>query len=255
MKIGVCIKPEMIATAAAIGFDYVELGASQLENMDEVKYSDIKRATNEAGIQPEVFNVFLPGSLKVVGPDVDEKAIEDYMLKVLGRVSDLGGKIIVFGSGASRKCPENWSLDKALSQYIDAAKIAGDIGAGYGVLIALEHLNKGETNIVNSVADAWKAAIDSKNDNIKVIVDSYHMNVENENYSILEGMKEYIAHVHIARSKGRYYPMHAEEDTYSEFIAGLRAAGYDNRMSIEGGCSDFSTEAPKALAFLKAITA
>lgn len=253
VRIGICTNIDRMMDAKDAGADYVEFNVSLLANMDEKSYEDAKKKTKEADIFPETCNGFLPRNIKVVGANVDVQAVRRYMEIAIKRVAGLGCKIIVFGSGGSRKCPEDWPTDKAYHQFINIADMAGSIGAKHGITIALENLNRSETNILNYVKEAWQAAKDTGNPNVKVLIDFYHMRVENEDLAILKKLKEYIAHVHIARKVGRYYPLTKVEDLYEEFFANLKAAGYDDRISIEAGCNDFSTDAPKSVKLLKSL--
>jgi sugar phosphate isomerase/epimerase len=59
-----------------------------------------------------------------------------------------------------------------------------------------------------------------------------------------------LAHVHVAGG-GRRAPDVAGYD-YAGFMAALRAAGYDRRISAECMWEDLGAQAPGALAFMRA---
>ena len=46
-------------------------------------------------------NLFFPGTIKIVGPEADKQAQENYAAGCLARLKRLGVKVVVFGSGHS----------------------------------------------------------------------------------------------------------------------------------------------------------
>ena len=69
------------------------------------------------------------------------------------RAAELGGSIVAFVSGDSRQIPEGWSRDEALERFDEAWRRASEVAERYGITIAIEPLNRGETNLVNTVAE------------------------------------------------------------------------------------------------------
>ena len=49
--------------------------------------------------------IFLPGSFKLTGPEVDDAALETYVHTAFARAEQAGVEIIVFGSGGARPRP------------------------------------------------------------------------------------------------------------------------------------------------------
>ena len=70
----------------------------------------------------------------------------------------------------------------------------------YGIIIAVEPLNRAETNIINSVEEGLKFVRDVDHANIKITADFYHMRRENEPMDVLIQAGKDIAHLHIANS-------------------------------------------------------
>lgn len=64
------------------------------------------------------FNIFIPAELKVVGPDVNEEAVLAYVEKVMFRLSQTDTRVIIWGSGGSRRLPDGWDKKKAFKQII-----------------------------------------------------------------------------------------------------------------------------------------
>src|SRR5690349_8262307 len=57
-------------------------------------------------------NVFIPGTIKVVGPEVSEVALLSYVEIVFQRARAAGVNMIVWGSGGSRRVPDGFDKEK-----------------------------------------------------------------------------------------------------------------------------------------------
>ncbi|NMB23920.1 MAG: sugar phosphate isomerase/epimerase, partial [Firmicutes bacterium] len=106
MRWGCCTTVAHTALLESAGCDYLELTMVSLA--DDGQYRRIKEVVDESRLAVEVFNVLLPGEIKVVGPKVDWDKIRDYLDKVLPRAAALGGEVVVFGSGRSRRVPNGF---------------------------------------------------------------------------------------------------------------------------------------------------
>ena len=71
-----------------------------------------------------------------------------------------------------------------------------------------------------------------------------------EQLSALTLAGDMLAHVHTANAIGRKYPAPGDGENYEGIFEALIEGGYDARVSIEGGCTDFSAEARAAFEVL-----
>src|SRR5690606_25425504 len=134
-------------------------------------------------------------NIRLTGQEVDVGKIKEYLDGAFNRVSQLGAKTVVFGSGGPRKIPEGWDKEKAWEQLKDVAKITGDIAGKYDITIAMEPLNKGETNILNSVSEGYRFVQEVDHPNVKLLADFYHMRKESENLSVLKSVASQLVHL------------------------------------------------------------
>ncbi len=253
MKIGICTSINNISKVESLGFDYIECAVVEIAKLMDEEFDRVLKSVSSSKISCKAFNVLFPGDISVVGPNVDYKTIEEYIENAFDRISKLGAEVVVFGSGAARKCPDGWSKDEAFSQLVKTSKIVGDVAQKYGITIVIEPLNRGETNIINSVAEGYELVKEVNHKNIKLLADFYHMRKENESMGEVEKAGTVIRHIHIANSSGRYFPFEANEDIYDEFISMLKKIDYSGGISIEGRSDDFEADAIKSLQFLKTI--
>lgn len=206
----------------------------------------------EGGLEPRSANLFLPGDLKVVGPDVEPDRVQTYMTEALDRAKALGISRVVFGSGKSREVPDGFSRDEAHRQLKDAARWASGAAekAGGDATICLEHLRHQETNIINSLAEAGRIAEELDLANVGLVVDIYHLMEEQEDFDVVNQVAAKVAHVHVC-GPDRHPPAEDDEKRLASLFERLAAIGYKGRISIEANFSDVTSEAPAALATVR----
>lgn len=196
------------------------------------------------------FNLFIPGELKVVGPAVDEKAVLEYVETVLSRISRTDTRMVVWGSGGSRRVPDGFDRKTAEKQFVAIAKKIARIAEKYQIVIALENLNSTETNFINTVGESLRIVKKVHHPNLRINTDIYHMLKENEPPAMIYKARKYLVHAEIAEKNGRTPPGVAGED-FRPYLRELKKAGYQGNIVIEGQWADFPKMAAPALQFLQ----
>lgn len=254
MKVGLCASVDQIEMVEKIGFDYIEPSVVSIAQMDEKEYQDTLARVNKAGIDCETFNVLFPGDVRLTGPDANLDGVRKYLIEAFERIAKLGARIVVFGSGGARRVPEDWGLENGWKDLVKAARFVGEIVSRYDITIAMEPLNKGETNILNSISDGIELIKEVDHPNIKLLADFYHMRVEKESMDILKQTNsDVLVHTHIAKGHGRSFPLTIDEDIYKDFFQSLKEIGYDGRVSIEGRTDHLHKDGPIALKLLREL--
>src|SRR5439155_6448319 len=90
--------------------------ARALMGADE-DFERLVAALGECSVPALACNVFLPGGLKVVGPDVDAGQLRRYLETSLARMERIGAHVLVVGSGTARSVPDGFDRDRALAQF------------------------------------------------------------------------------------------------------------------------------------------
>lgn len=249
MQFGVCADPADSAWIPSAGADFIE-GHVQafLKPADEAWTPPV--APEALPLPLAAYNCFLPGDLKVTGPDADTKRLAAYAKRAFARARQMGSSVIVFGSGAARMIPAKWPREKAEDQLVEAMRVVGPLAKTEGITVTMEPLNRGETNILNSVADGLYFIRRAEAEGITVLCDFYHLALEEEPLENLDAAKGILSHVHIAEPVGRAAPGPNMTD-YKPFFAKLKGIGYDARISIECTWDDMKSQLAPSLAFLR----
>ncbi len=244
MKYGVCIGPERLKDAALAGFDYAELGVARIMSMPLEEVEALKKAP----LPVETFNQLFPSAISLIRGTSDEE-IRSYLEEAMRRVSSIGGKLVVFGSGTPRRIPEGVPYTKGFRRLVDVTRMVSAAAEKYGILVAIEPLRYEESNIINTLSEgaALVAAVDRSN--VQLLADTFHVWSTGEPVSQIRVIKNF-AHVHVS-AIDRGVPVASEMVKYREFSVALKSCGYDARLSIECRWDDFALQAKDALAFLK----
>lgn len=254
-KIGVCTPPENARAAREAGFDYIEPALAPIAAMTDDQFARTVDTLGGAGIPVEAVNVFLPGTLRLTGPAVDWSAIETYVRGAIPRAAKLGARVLVFGSGAARRCPEGFPADAAIAQIEDFLRLCGRVAEPLGVCVVIEPLNAKECNAIHTVAEAVAIARRVAHPAVCALGDTYHMALEGEPFRTLTDAGALLRHVHVANPAGRVYPAPDDGCDWDGLFAALAAASYTARVSVEGGTSDFARDAVLALETLHGAAA
>ncbi|MBE1440907.1 sugar phosphate isomerase/epimerase family protein [Paenibacillus sp. OAS669] len=232
-----------------LGFDYIECTVTSLKLEDKSEFEKVLPKYTESPLPVLAFNVFFPGGLYAVGPDTDSDRIRNYVSKAAYALNRIGARIVVLGSGRARNVPDGWEREHAEEQFLQLLDWMGDEFDGTGVTVAIEPLNKQETNLINSVCDAAAFARQVNRPSIRVLADFYHMDEENEPLDTLVEHKDWLAHIHLADT-GRLSPGTGQYP-YEQFAQILKKTGYSGLISAECSVKHPEEELPAALEFMK----
>ncbi|MFZ0039876.1 MAG: sugar phosphate isomerase/epimerase family protein [Solirubrobacteraceae bacterium] len=127
----------------------------------------------------------------------------DYLRSCLEQASALGAKALVVVP-TFRPEPDHTGREAELERSAQTIAAAAQEMAADGPLIALEALNRYETHLLRTLADAdeLRRAIDLPN--VQLMADVFHMSIEEDSIAAaLRAHAEHIVHLHLADSQRR----------------------------------------------------
>ena len=251
-EIGICASLADAASIRAAGGDYIEEGVRRFLVPDgtdaqfEVQLAELEKIP----LPVPSCNSFLPGTLKAVGPGADHAGIFAYAGTAFRRAARAGVRLIVWGSGESRRIPEGFPKARAEEQFRDLAARVARLAGVANIMLVIEPLNPGETNFINSLREGAEIVEAVGSSSLRLLADIYHMLRSNETPADIERSGALLRHCHIAEKDKRTPPGTAGED-FRPFLRALRKTGYPGRMSLECGWEDMARQAPGAVAALR----
>jgi D-psicose/D-tagatose/L-ribulose 3-epimerase len=250
IEIGVCTKCENLSKVAAHGFDYIDPPAAEVAAMSDATFESFKRQVLVSPIRCEAFNSFVR-TLRVVGDEVNETALRNYMELALDRCRQLGATVVVWGSAGSRNVPPGFSRQRAWKQIKSFLRLADEVAGPRQIVVAIEPLRIQESNIINTGAEALKLVYEVNRPNIRMIIDYYHMRVMHEDPEIVWRARKEIVHFHFANPAGRVWPKSPSEDPeYARFFELVKKIKFRGGISIEAH-GNIDRDARASLAFFR----
>ena len=253
LPLGVYASYEKAEMLKSYGCSYIEesVGGFLIPKDGDLKYAKNLQQLQEEKFPIRSYVILLPGDLKTLGPDANHEAILQRTDLALKRAKECGSKYIVFGRGASRVIPEGFDRDKAKAQHIELSKKMAPLADKHGVTIALEPLNRGETNFINSLAEGVEIIDAVNSPSFQLLCDIYHMLKEDEPADQIVKFGKHIVHCHIAEKQNRTPPGVAGDD-FRPYLSALKKIKYKGGLSIE--CfvyQDFDSQSKKGIEVLQ----
>lgn len=245
MKWGCCGTIDQHAAIEAAGCDYVEPKVLSLQTDAPDLPAEILEAFEATNLEAECFNVFVPSTLPIVGPEVDNDALAHHVETAAERATSLGAQVIVFGSGGARWIPDGYSETTAHDQVLAFLDLVADIFAPRALTLAIEPIKPPGANCIHTVAEAYALAAEIDHPQIQILADLRHMAGVGDPIDSLGDVADRLWHVHVP-APGQAYP-------HGEFLAQLKSIGYDRRISVEDNLSDFKREVGPVINQLKSL--
>lgn len=222
----------LIGTVAGMGFDLFEIAC---EDPSLIDVPALKEALDEQGMGAVVCGAFGPGR-DLSSDDPDERAsTAAYVRWCVDAASELGSGIVcgpLYGSvGKARYLPPDErraERTRAADELRELAAYAGD----RGVRLALEPLNRFETDMVNIVSQGLDLIEDIGSEHVGLHLDTFHMHLEEKDAgAAIRLAADRLFHVHVCEND-RGVPGTGQVD-WRGVARALRDIGYDDGVVIE----------------------
>ena len=249
---------------AQVGYEGVEVApftlAEDIRDLAPAAVVGMRRAAEAAGIEILGLHWLLasPKGLSINGPDDAARAnTRDFMFALIRLCTELGGRILVFGSPAQRNLAAGDTPEAQWARSIEMFSVCGDEAARCGVTIALEPLTTQETDFLNTKDEAVRLieAVGCPAVRLHLDVKAMVGQESRPPAAIIRESGARLAHFH-ANDVNLRGPGFGEVD-FRPVAAALGEIGYDGYVSVE--VFDFSpdpeTIATQSLAYLREVFA
>ena len=252
-RFGICTDLENIGGVAAAGYDYIEPKTYDITAAKEEEFEQMRRVVESSGIACEAVNFFYPLHFRVVGEDINEKEIYEYIELAVKRTHLLGVKNITVGSGGPRRVPDGFSKIRAEMQFGAQIRYLGDLAQKHGMTITIEPLRYASCNMINTIAQGAALSKVVGLSNVKTMADINQMTGADDFIGQIYEHGSYIGHMHTIDVENSRYPVNAEDIVQKELIRAYLAVNPGGRISVEGAPFTTVEIAKKSLATLKSI--
>lgn len=219
---------------ADLGFDVLEVSGAGLMDMSDAQLAELKQAAADAGIT-------LTGCIGL-GKDYDVSSEDEevrqrglkFMKELIVRLNKVGIKLV--GGIVYAYWPVDYArpVHKETVRKISIASVQelADFAKDYDVTMVLETVNRFEQFLFNDAAEAVQYVKDVNRDNVKVMLDCFHMNIEEDNLGdAIRATGKYLGHFHIGECN-RKVPGKGHMP-WAEMGKALNDIGYDGCVVME----------------------
>ncbi len=181
------------------GFDILEISAGELLDMSDADIKELKLVAADLGIEVSS-NIGPPKSKDVASKDPAVRAAGiKFLSDIMKQMDKLDSRVLV---GVTYTYWPNQfdDLDKEAiwGRGVESIKTLGKVAGDLGIDMCLEVVNRFETHILNTCEEGLKFCADVDNKNVKILLDTFHMNIEEDNIPAafrLAGDK--LGHIHV----------------------------------------------------------
>jgi sugar phosphate isomerase/epimerase len=224
---------ERLRKAADLGYDGVELMVSDPSRLD---VNEIRSLLRNVGLHVSAIGsgaVAMVEKCTLLAVDTETGARAEHRLhELIEFAAQIGAGCVTIGSFRGRAA---WVKDiDGRSRLADVLKRAAEKADENGVMLALEPLNRYESDIINTAEEGLVLIEQMGKSSVGIVLDTYHMNIEETTFT---GCIERVAsrgrliHLHIGDSN-RLPPGQGHID-FQKIVEALTSNGYSGFLSAE----------------------
>jgi len=219
------------------GFDSVEIAVEQPQHIDP-KY--IKAQLDRHGLAAGTLCACFPPSRDLRGTTQQQRECKTYVRRLIEMMPVLGSRTLIGPLYSATGRASMVEPQQRRAQWRTVVKNLKEICAAaedHGRQIAMEPLNRFETDFLNTVDQGLEMIADVGSPALKLLLDTFHMNIEEKDIpAAIRKAGKHIAHLHACGSD-RGTPGGDHTD-WPGIRAALRNIRYDGDVVIESFTPD-----------------
>jgi D-psicose/D-tagatose/L-ribulose 3-epimerase len=223
---------DLMDRAKAMGFDLLEIC---VENPDTIDVPAIRAKAKETKIGVTICGAF-GGSRNLSAEDDTVRAAGlDYLKRCIDFAQALGSPFVsgpMYCAVGDTQLLEVDARRRQWDRAVASLRAAAEYAGNRGIKLAVEPLNRFETDLVNTVDQGLRLVEDIGASNVGLLLDTFHMNIEERDIPAA-----------IARAAARIVEFHASSNDrgtpgkdhlpWPQIAEALLAAGYQGPVVIE----------------------
>lgn len=176
---------QYVKKAEKLGFDILEIGASPLPDYSQEQIRLLRQCAKDSGVTLTAgYGPTFEHNMGSSDPAIREKASEWFkrLFEVMGQleISKIGGALYSYWPVDFSK-PVHKEDDWKYS--VEGMKKLSELAKPYQITLNLEVLNRFENHILNTAEEGVQFVTEVDRDNVKVMLDTFHMNIEETSIS------------------------------------------------------------------------
>jgi D-psicose/D-tagatose/L-ribulose 3-epimerase len=224
-----------IDKVAKLGFDILEINGGTVANMTQAERKELKGHADDCGITLS-YCYGTPASQDIASKDAEtRKRGVDFLKKQASAIGEMGGGNlggIIYSYWPAYTVPDDDSKPAILERSVKSMKEAAKVAEGENVFFCVEVVNRFENFLLNTSAEAVEYCKLVGSPNVKVMLDTFHMNIEENTIDeAITTAGGYLGHVHIGENNRR--PPGYGHIPWNEFAKALKKINYEGNIVME----------------------
>jgi D-psicose/D-tagatose/L-ribulose 3-epimerase len=220
---------------AGLGFDLMEISLSKFTDLPLAKKKEFKAVADGVGISVATCIGLAPEQdFSSPDPAVQKNGME-YVKRLLDDCALLQAPVFAgLNFCAWPSSPPKGLKDKRpyVERSIDCVKKVAKVAEGYGVIYALEVVNRFEQWLINDAEEALAFCKAVDNPACKIQLDTFHMNIEEDSFrNAILACKGRLGHFHLGEANRR--PPGQGRLPWDEIFGALKEMKYDGTIVME----------------------
>lgn len=230
---------DVCKVAKDLGYDGIEIApytfSDDVRNITPKERHEVAEEAMGCGLEIVGTHWLLvkPSGMGLFSPDPEvRKFTAGYLLSQVDFCSDIGGKVLTFGSPNQRNVPEGESRNEAETEFIGVLRRIGDRAIERGVKFCLEPLPSSMTNMMETVEEAARIAESVESPGVGFMLDVKSVCAQTDDVA---GM--------IRKYSGKFGHFHANDSNlrgpgtgsvdFAPIMKALVDTGYEGYVSVE----------------------
>ena len=165
-----------------LGYDILEFQAQPLLEMEDSECRAIKKYADDAGIKLS-YSLGLNPKYDVANPDDEVRAggvtyLSNIVRKIAVMEGELFSGVTYAGWGVPSYFVDEAEKERLFARSVDSMQKVMKVAEREGVTVCCEAVNRFESPLINTAAEAIRYADAVGSPNIGIHLDTYHMNIE-----------------------------------------------------------------------------
>jgi len=228
-------EPDLIPSIAALGYDGIEVLFGNLDLLD----AKATRAALARSRMALTACCVMTEDANPCSPDAGVRTAASARLhRMIDLTAEMGGSMVAGPLYAPVRCLTGRArTDDEWAHCRDVLGVAALHAESAGISMAIEPLNRFETHVINTIADAVRLCCEVGSPALGVQVDTFHANIEEQDTGVaIRAAGPFVRHFHASESD-RGVPGTGQVDWDGAFAA-LHDIGYHGWVTIESFAAD-----------------
>ncbi len=224
---------DLVHKIKEMGYDIIEV---PVENKDLIDWNRLKEMANEAGLRVTISGAFgADRDISSEDPAIRENG-KQYIIDCIRIAEKMGSPIFggpVYSAVGKTRFISEEQKEQERAWCVENLKQIAAIASDHGVVVGVEPLNRFESDMVNTVDQALSLVKEVDHTNIKIVLDTFHGNIEEKSIpdSIRKIGKDLLCHIQ-GNESDRGTPGTGNLD-WKGIKTALDEIGYDGAIVIE----------------------